>query len=192
LLDPADGSVATFLNNTDGAKIAVSELRSRVKWMRALRGSKVSPIVTLGSRLVSRRYQKYGPDFIVVDWRDLSPLPPTTAPHQLEDHTEKQQLSDPVEDIGRPVDKPSMAEILDDKIPEDDWQPPGNPAAKPASKSSASETRKPAAQKSQMTKRGVQKVAGGLRRSQRGRIFRPLFFRGAQHCVELDCTDRVT
>jgi hypothetical protein len=164
LLDPADGSVATFLNNTNGAMVAVRELRSRVKWTRALRGSKVlSPIVTLGSRLVSRKYQKYGPDFIVADWRDLSPLPPTTAPRQLEDHTEKEQLSDPVEDIGRPVNEPSMAKILDDKIPEDDWQPPGNPAAKPAPKSSASETRKPAAQKSQMTKRGVQKIAGGRR-----------------------------
>jgi hypothetical protein len=162
LLDPADGSIFTYMNSTNGAVIAVRELRNRVRWTRALRSSKVSPIVTLGSRLVSKKYQKYGPDFIVVDWRDLSPLPPTTAPRQLENHADQGQLNDPVEDIGRPVDEPSMTEIMGDKIPEDDWQPPGEPAAKLAPKASAS-TRKPAAQKPQMTKRDVQKVAGGRR-----------------------------
>jgi hypothetical protein len=125
-LDPVDGSIFTACNSTDGMNIAVNRLKDRVRWMRALRGSKVSPILTLGARLVSRRYQKYGPDFVVVEWRDLDlGLPEQTAPRQLEDRTEKEQINDRVESIGRPVDEPSMAEILDDKIPEDDWQPPG-------------------------------------------------------------------
>ena len=159
LLDLDDGSIWTHLNSTNGAARATRELKSRVKWKRQLlSGRRVNPIVTLGKQLVSKTYKKLGPDFIIVDWRDLDPaLPQQTAPRQLEDHTEKKPLNDPVADIGRPVVEPTLEEMLDDKIPEDEWQPPGEPAAK------APETPKPAVQKPQMTKRGVQKTAGARR-----------------------------
>ena len=143
--------------------IAVKQLKDRVRWMRALRGSKVSPIITLGQRLVSQRYKKFGPDFVIIGWRDLDlNQPEQAAPRQLEDRTEKQQRNDPVEDIGRPVAEPSYSEMLNDKIPEDDWQPPGEPAPK-ASEAPVPPPRKPAAsQKPRMTKK-VQKIAGGRR-----------------------------
>jgi hypothetical protein len=164
LLDETDGAVYTHLNHTDGAKIATRELQSRVRWKRAmLGGRKVKPIVTLGRRLVSRQFKKIGPDFIIVDWRDLEPgLPQQAAPRQLEDHTEKaHELNDPVDDIGRPMGEPSMEKILDDKIPEDKWQQEA--AAKAAVDAPATPPQKPAAQKPQMTKKGVQKIAGSRR-----------------------------
>ena len=65
------------MNSTNGAEIAVRELKSKVKWTRAIRGESVLPVVTLGSRLVSRQYKKMGPDFVIVEWRNLNPeLPP--------------------------------------------------------------------------------------------------------------------
>jgi len=166
LLDPPDGSIYTHLNSTDGAKIATRELQRQVRWKRAmLGGRKVLPIVTLGRRLVSRQYKKMGPDFIVVDWRDLNPgLTEQTTLRQLENHTENEpQLNDPVGDIGRPATEPSYSEILDDKIPEDDWQPPREPAIKAAEAPAPPPRKPPAAQKSQVTKKGVQKIAGGRR-----------------------------
>jgi hypothetical protein len=157
LLDPTDGSILTFMNSTQGAMVAIRDLRNRVKWMRALRGEKVWPFVTLGRRLVSRKYQKYGPDFVIVDWRNLSPLPAATAARQLENHVKQAELNDAVEDVGRHVDKPIMAEILDDEIPEDDWQPPGEPVQHASEKAHAQKGKAPAARMT--TKRGVTKIA---------------------------------
>jgi hypothetical protein len=156
LLDPADGSTLTFMNSTQGAMVAIRELRNRVKWMRALRGEKVWPVVTLGRRLVSRKYQKYGPDFIIVDWRDLSPLPPAASPRQLENNVKPS--NDPVENIVRPVDMPTTAEILNDEIPEDDWQPPGEPVQHTVEKTPVQKdsVKTPAARTT--TKRGVVKI----------------------------------
>jgi hypothetical protein len=106
LLDPADGSILTHINSTDGAAKATGQLKNQVKWKRAmLGGRKVLPTVTLGRQLVSRKNKKMGPAFIVAadDWRALDPaLPQQTAPpHQLEDHAEKKTLNDPVTDNGR-------------------------------------------------------------------------------------------
>jgi hypothetical protein len=162
LLDPTDGSIYTCMNSTRGQIFAVREIRNRVKWMRALRGERVSPVVVLGRRLVSRQYKKMGPDFVVVDWRDLNPLPPSaTAPRQLESSVERMPASDPVEHIGHPVDMPTTAEILNDEIPEDDWEPPGKPVQRavekpPAQKDSVAH-KAPAARTA--TKRGVTKIA---------------------------------
>lgn len=161
LLDQADGSIWTHINSTNGAAIATRELRSKVRWKRGLLGGHpVLPIVTLGKRLVSAQYKKWGPDFVTSnDWHDPGPDLPAAASQQqqIENRTEKKpEFDDPVADIGRPVVESSYEELLDDKVPEDKWQPPGNPAAE------ATPPHKPAAaQKPRMTKRGVQKIARG-------------------------------
>jgi hypothetical protein len=164
LLDPEDGSIHTHINSTNGAAKATRELRSRVRWKRAmLGGRKVSPIVVLGKQLVSVQFKKWGPNFIPVEWRDLDPLlPAQSAPRQIESHVEKEAALPNDPDIGRAVEEPSYSEILDDKIPEDDWQPVGEPAPK-APKAPATPPHKPAVQKPQTTKKGAQKIAGGRR-----------------------------
>jgi hypothetical protein len=158
LLDQVDGSIWTHINSTNGAAIATRELRSKVRWKRGLLGGRpVLPIVTLGKRLVSAQYKKWGPDFVTSnDWHDPGPdLPAAASQQQIEDRTEKKpEFGDSVADIGRPVVESSYEELLDDKIPEDSWQPPGKPAAEVAP------PHKPAAQKPR-TKRGIQKIGGG-------------------------------
>jgi hypothetical protein len=116
LLDPADASLFTFINHTGGAAAAVRRLKDRVTWMRQLRGEKVSPVVKLGKRLHSKAYGKWGPEFVVQDWRDLSlGLSAQAAPRQIE----QRQVQDPVKNIGRPVTEPVLEEILDDELPGD-------------------------------------------------------------------------
>jgi hypothetical protein len=165
LLDPADGSVCTHINSTNGAMVATRALRSAVRWKRAmLGGRKVSPIVLLGKRLVSRQYKKWGPHFAIVDWRDFGPLPVTqSAPRQIESHIEKEAtpLNDPVADIGRPVEEPPYSEILNDEIPESDWEPPGEPVPKATPKAAVTPSPKPAAHKPAAPKKSTQKVASG-------------------------------
>jgi hypothetical protein len=158
LLDQADGSIWTHINSTNGAAIATRELRSRVRWKRSLLGGRpVLPIVTLGKRMVSAQYKKWGPDFIPVEWHDpdFGLRAAASQQQQIEDRTEKPEFDDSVADIGRPVVESSYEELLDDKIPEDKWQPPGNPAAE------ATPPHKPAAAQKPRTKRGIQKIGGG-------------------------------
>jgi hypothetical protein len=118
LVDINDASVHTYANSTKGAMYAYERLHDRVKWMSRLRGKQVRPIVKLGNRLVSKKYGKIGPEFTIVDWRDLdlgADLQAQKAPQQLE---HKNEESGGVEQIGRPVDMPTTEEILDDEIPE--------------------------------------------------------------------------
>jgi hypothetical protein len=109
LLDPGDASIHTYINDTGGAEAGIRLLNDRVKWMRALRGERVFPVATLGSRLHSKKYSKRGPNFIIISWRELGngggpkPLGP----------------QDPVKQIGKPVNEPSFAEILDDDLPDE-------------------------------------------------------------------------
>jgi hypothetical protein len=121
LLDPADASIYTYINGTNGAAVAVNRLKERVHWMRQLRGEKVSPIVALGNRLVSKRFGKIGPDFVIQEWRDLGGgnLQAPAAPHQIEQKDPVKQARDPVKRAGRPVKEPTLAEILDDDLPDE-------------------------------------------------------------------------
>jgi hypothetical protein len=62
----------TYVNSTIGARIAVENLRDRVKMMRALRGEAVVPLVTLGNAPMKNRFgQKLRPEFRIVSWVEL-------------------------------------------------------------------------------------------------------------------------
>jgi hypothetical protein len=164
LLDPEDGSIHTHINSTNGAAKATRELRSRVRWKRAmLGGRKVSPIVVLGKQIVSAQFKKWGPNFIPVEWRDFAPLlPAQSAPRQIESHVEKEAapLNDPVTDIGRPVEEPPYSEILDDEIPENDWEPPGESVQHTAEKAAPpqQEDKAKTTPHRATTKRGVTRI----------------------------------
>jgi hypothetical protein len=113
LLDPNDAGIYTSINNTVGQRIAIERLASKVKWMRALRGEKVSPLVKLDAKpMPTNKGLKMRPEFTILDWRDLGggsfvetkpmpQLPPAEAAGQ----------------IGKPVKAVSTAEELEDEIP---------------------------------------------------------------------------
>jgi hypothetical protein len=112
-LDPADGSIWTYINSTVGARIAVQRLRESVHWMRQLRGERVVPVVALASRPMKTKFgQKLRPEFVIKGWRDLG-SGRSTAPQQL---VNQDLETSPVDHIRQPVDEPSNAEILDDKV----------------------------------------------------------------------------
>jgi hypothetical protein len=123
LVDVNDASVYTYANSTKGAQIAYERLHDRVKWMSRLRGKQVRPIVKLANRVVSKKYGKLGPEFTVMDWRDLAgDLQAQKAPQQIE-HKNEEPGADPVEQVGHPVDPATWEEILDDEIPAFDEKP---------------------------------------------------------------------
>jgi hypothetical protein len=72
LIDPADGSIFTYLNNTVGARIAWEKLRERVITIRALRGVRCIPVVRLEQRPMRTGFgMKNRPEFKIIDWRVL-------------------------------------------------------------------------------------------------------------------------
>jgi hypothetical protein len=97
LFDERDGSSYTMLNSTIGMRIAYENLRDKVKMMRALRKTRVTPVVTIGSTIMKTKFgAKARPEFDIIGWKGLAdeqPLLKTIAP-------------------------PTAAEIVDDKIPE--------------------------------------------------------------------------
>jgi hypothetical protein len=103
LLDPDDGSTFTVLNSTAGMRIAFEHLTDRIKYMRALRGASVVPVIPLGSKVMKTRFgTKMRPEFRVLDWRDLS-----------------NQVSPPeTKVLGQPVAPITAKEIIDDDFPE--------------------------------------------------------------------------
>ena len=110
LLDPRDASIYTFINSTRGAEIAVEKLQSRVKWMRALRGDKVVPVVELSSKPMKTQFGlKQRPEFkIDGEWRELGTLAPA-------------QDMPSIEHIGTPTLQEEMADAVpfNDPLPTD-------------------------------------------------------------------------
>jgi hypothetical protein len=107
LLNLADASVATFINSTVGAAIAVSRLKDRVRWMRQLRGERIVPVVKLDSKPMKTKFgQKMRPEFTIIEWRAFGGLQaPVAAPA--------------IEHVGQRVEEPSLKEELNDGIPGD-------------------------------------------------------------------------
>jgi hypothetical protein len=106
LLNPKDASIVTYLNSTVGAAIAVDRLRDRVRWMRALRGGQVHPVVTLDSKPMKTKFgQKMRPEFTIIEWRDIAALKAAPATPALEHN------------VGKPVTPPSTKEEMNDEMP---------------------------------------------------------------------------
>jgi hypothetical protein len=110
LLNTSDASLFTFLNSTVGAKIAWGKLRDRIKWMQALRGASVLPIVELASAIMKTGIEgvrKLRPEFRIFEDRWIS----------LEDGRDgPPRINKSAPAIGKPVAPVTMKEELDDEI----------------------------------------------------------------------------
>jgi hypothetical protein len=154
LLDPETASVYTFINSTVGARIAVERLEDRTKWMRTLRGADVVPIVKLDSRPMKTNFGKQmRPEFTVTEWREFSAKHafPQIEHQEAEGEALRGRLQDAnTEDragfrdgvvegaletpekkktkapVGKPVKPTTIAEEIDDGIPDDMKAPPVN------------------------------------------------------------------
>jgi hypothetical protein len=73
LFDEKTGEIITYMNETNGAEIAWRKLRSAIKWKSLMLGYRVRATVTLGQRMVSKKFKKIGPCFNIVadEWRDF-------------------------------------------------------------------------------------------------------------------------
>ena len=117
LLNPADAGLFTFINSTVGASIAVDRLKTKVQWMRQLRGANVVPVVQLDSKPMKTKLgPKQRPEFTVCDWRqlgggELKNVNPARVEHQ-------QQQPHPDDCAGlQPVEPVSIEEEMSDEIP---------------------------------------------------------------------------
>jgi hypothetical protein len=117
LVDPRDASVYTFINSTAGAEVAITMLESRIARMRALSGRRVAAVVELGERVVSKRYNKLGPMFHIVDWLPLDggPAPVASAgPRPIEHATRVEGQSNK----HKAAHQEEINEIVDDDEPD--------------------------------------------------------------------------
>ena len=92
MIDLATGTAYTFVNSTTGARICFEQLQESVAIMRALRGSRVLPLVRLEQRPMKTSFgMRSRPHLQILDWRTpggdggprlatQSPTPQLTAP----------------------------------------------------------------------------------------------------------------
>jgi hypothetical protein len=121
LLDPATMDRFSFPTGTAGGAIAIRELRDKLMWMRRLRGLNVYPVVTLGDTFMNTRFGgRQRPHFKIVRWVSLGgeggqveALPPPPPPP-----TPTQQTPAPADLPLNEVKEPSLAEEMDDEIPD--------------------------------------------------------------------------
>jgi hypothetical protein len=97
----------TFASGTVGANIAVSDLRTRVRDMRFMRGQGALPLVELSSKpMKTKRGNKIRPEFKIIGWRDAAgnssaiadPATPqlTSGLKVIEEPTFKEEMRDEV------------------------------------------------------------------------------------------------
>jgi hypothetical protein len=144
LLDPKTMERYSFPTSTVGGSIAVRELREKVLWMRRLRGQNVYAVVTLSDKFMKTRFGgRQRPHFVIVRWIMLGA-------------EEKAALPAPAQE----VKEPTLAEELNDEIPDFAEAPPWTTAPETPATPPKSASPKP-----QTTKTGVQKITGKRRRA---------------------------
>jgi len=142
LIDPETADTLTYLNSTRGAEIAWDRLHDRIKWMRAMRGANVMPVIKLDSRPMKTAWgEKMRPEFTALEWRELdvaasitqhtapqiehqtAPVAPpeqaapaekvnSVGPRDQEEAPKKKKSA-----IGKPVKPVTAKEALDDELP---------------------------------------------------------------------------
>jgi hypothetical protein len=120
LLDLKTMDKYTFPTGTTGGRIAVRDLRDKTMWMRRLRGPNVYAVVLLSDTFMNTKWGgRQRPHFKIVRWVSLgsessqveAPLPPPPPPMT------SQTTSQPDLPLNE-VKEPSLAEEMDDDIPD--------------------------------------------------------------------------
>jgi hypothetical protein len=110
LLNPSDAAVFTYINSTVGASIAVDRLKSKVMWMRQLRGTHVVPLVKFDAKPMKTRFgKKLRPEFTILEWRQLGHVDVKGASATARVEHQSAAL--------QPVELPSLKEEINDEIP---------------------------------------------------------------------------
>ena len=117
LLDPQSMDKYTYPTSTVGGRIAIRELRDKIMWMRRLRGPNVYAVVLLSDTFMNTRFGgRQRPHFKIMRWTrlggeggEVEALPsPSATP------TQQTQPDLPLNE----VKEPSLAEEMDDEIPD--------------------------------------------------------------------------
>lgn len=110
LINPDLAALYTYINSTVGASIAVDRLKSKVMWMRQLRGAHVVPLVKLDSKPMKTRFgKKLRPEFTILEWRQLGRVGEANQAQIAHQPDGKDGL--------QPVEPASVQEELNDEIP---------------------------------------------------------------------------
>jgi hypothetical protein len=118
LVDLATMDKYTFATGTTGGKIAIRDLRDKLVWIRRLRGPNVYPVVLLTDTFMNTKWGgRQRPHFKIARWitlgseGDHEALPPPPPPAT----TQAPGQSDlPLNEVR----EPSLAEQMDDAIPD--------------------------------------------------------------------------
>jgi hypothetical protein len=112
LLRVRDAAMYTASNSTVGHRIAVHNLTDRVKIMQKLRGD-VLPVVTLSAKPMKTKFGlKQRPHFEIVEWQTFGG---GDGGGKVIEH---KPSDGGVAAIGKPVKEPTLAEELDDDLPD--------------------------------------------------------------------------
>jgi hypothetical protein len=117
LLDPRTMDKFTFPTGTTGGRIAVRDLVDKTTWMRRLRGPNVYAVVLLSNTFMNTKWGgRQRPHFRIVRWVgseggqvEALPSPPPPATTQAPEQSDL-----PLNE----VKEPSLAEEMDDEIPD--------------------------------------------------------------------------
>jgi hypothetical protein len=132
LIDPASGSLFTYLNSTVGCRICFEHLRGRVITMRTLRGVGAVPLVKPTHRPMKTSFgMKHRPELEIIGWRSLggdgggaaiaSQTPQLSGPAATEAKPEPKpagqgEAAKTIATMGE-ISVPTAAEELADEIP---------------------------------------------------------------------------
>jgi hypothetical protein len=157
LLDPTTLDRFSYPTGTIGGTIAVHDLRDKTLWMRKFRGGQVCSVVTLSDTFMPTLHGgRQRPHFIIKRWMAFGTEKPALAAAPSEAEPPK---AEPLPGVTT-VAEPTLAEQMNDEIPPFDDPPDLNV---PKASSPLVQPKPAATQTPSITKKGVQKIAGGRR-----------------------------
>jgi hypothetical protein len=124
---------------TIGSSIAVRELRDKIMFMRRLRGPNAYPVIVLSDTFFPTRFGgRQRPHFKIVRWishggegGQVEALPPPTSKERQPDLFANEPAQQTTSQADLPLNKPSLAEEMDDEIPDFESEKAESAAATP-------------------------------------------------------------